>query len=63
MSNFLVVSPLMFWTLITLRDTIFVWLLFLMPFYVLGGAELKNHVSFFVSSTVLNVLTIFDLSE
>jgi len=30
-----------------------------MLFDVFGGAEFENHVSFFVSSTVFNVLTIF----
>jgi len=34
-----------------------------MSFYVFWGAEFENHVSFIVSSTVFNVLTICALTD
>ena len=48
---------------ITLRNTIFVRLLFSMPLYVFLSAEFKNPVSFFVSSLLFGILILFVLSD
>ena len=43
-----------FWpnqTHITLSNTVFVWLLFPVPYYVFLRAEVKNTVSFFIIAT------------
>ena len=48
---------------ITLRNTIFVWLLFSVPLYVFLSAELKNPVSFFVSSLLFEIFILFVSSD
>ena len=44
--------------IITLRNTNFVWLLFLASLYVFLGAELKNPGSFFVTSLFIFVTSV-----